>query len=196
MILVLLATAGFALGAEPATATPALEARESWYLGFSLGYPALAYSGETGRYARSLRADASVSRVPLAAELGVYWPLSIRHETLLGVAAHGTVDHYAVGGDSVDIARQLVAGSAIAYLGPRLARGFFLRGDLGLAVSSLSDSSGFSREGGPGPGGFAGFGWALPVSEETRLVVQAGYSLSWIEGEAYHQGSVGVGALF
>ena len=185
------------LGAEPAAQMTELESRESWYWGFSLGYPALSYTGDTQDTSHRLRVDPTTSRVPFAVDLGAYWPLSVRHETLLGVSLRMVVDHYGVGGgDSVDIAQQLLGVSGIVYTGPRLARGLFVRGDLGLAVSTLSDSSGFSRDSEPGVGGFAGFGYALPVGAGSRLLFQAGYGLNWIESQAFQAASVSVGALF
>lgn len=82
--------------------------------------------------------------------------------------------------------------------GLELGAGLHARGDVGVALLGVSDSSGFSRTSDPGGGAYAGLGYSLPVGGGggTRITLQAGYALRWIESEALQAASVSVGALF
>jgi hypothetical protein len=173
---------------------------EDWYLAISTSYAHIVYSGEMRTAIDSVRSIRGVSRIPMGGDLGVYWPLD-NGVTVLGPSISITADTFSVGTNSLTVLNGLYGGSVVHYFGPRVGQGMFLRGDigfasLGLQIQSMGSTSSSSSE--FGAGGHAGGGYALPISEETRITFQASYSPRYIGNGVgmTHAALIGVGLLF
>jgi hypothetical protein len=166
---------------------------ESWYLCFALGYAGT-------NYPSALQADLDQikdrgSRFAAAFDIpAVYWPLADRR-TLLGGAINAVGDRYELNGSSIDISQVTLGFSVLRFLTGDIGDGLFLRGDLGLASLNVHDSYGTSVSSDAGLGFLLGGGYAIPVSNETRMYLQGYYGSRTVEGDTYRSAGVTLGVM-
>jgi len=168
---------------------------ESWYIHFALGYGKAYYPDPLQQILDQLSSIPDVSHISLSIEIpSVYWPLS-NNRTLLGGSFNGTGDRYELSGNSMQINHYLLSFSALHFLTREAGDGLFIRGDIGIAWLNVQSSPGGSSSSDAGFGLLIGGGYAIPVSDETRITLNLNYGARWVESESYGVLSITVGVL-
>ena len=160
---------------------------EPWYFNMGIGWGSPSYPSQLQSALSGLKA-AGVSNVPIAIDLGFYWP--IKTASVLGVCINGLSDSYTQNTTEMSVVQTGIFASGMQFFGKEPGDGFFVRGDLGggRAAVTLNSSLAATSEYGLGVG--AGIGYGFPVSDETRLLLQGNYMYRRIEGNDY--GSLGI----
>jgi hypothetical protein len=149
---------------------------ESWYTLWGLGFAGTNYSGDLGDAyevdENSAGADKSVS---LSMDLlGFYWPLE-GHKTMLGFIINGSSDSVKLAsGLKQSITTSLLGFSAHHFFGKNIGDGWFIRGDAGLARSTIDfEYSGthYNDASNARLGFLVGGGYGFALGRETRLLV-------------------------
>lgn len=150
---------------------------ESWYWGFNIGSGLVSYSDSTLKAAIDTAKAAGASHFPMYFDLRFLWPLA-GHQTAIGVSAGGVSDTYSnLLFNDVTITTSILALSVDHYFSSNIGDGFFVRGDLGFASTSISNYSfafsGSTRYDGSsrGIGVRGGLGYSVLLSDETRLPI-------------------------
>ena len=121
---------------------------------------------------------------------------------MLGVIINAVGDSYEISGNKVSIYQYLYSASGMYFFGPNIGSGFFLRGDAGVAQYAISYSgpsstgSTISDKSKAGFGILAGGGYAIPISPETRMLINANLAHRSADSEKVNTVSVTVGLLF
>ncbi|NOR45825.1 MAG: hypothetical protein GQ534_09595, partial [Candidatus Delongbacteria bacterium] len=114
---------------------------ESWYTYWGLGLSVLSYPSELQKIIDLLGTIDEVSNTSLNMDMfGFYW--HIEPKTIAGFVVNGSGDRYMLGEEYVQIDQYIYGLSVIRYLSDSFGKGFFLRGDAGIAVLSLTSSFG------------------------------------------------------
>ena len=152
---------------------------KTWYAMWGIGVGSASYPGNIqSRFSAS--SDAGGNRLSFApSSLGFYWPLS--HSSMAGFVYSFFFDYAnnQASNQSFIVAQQLYALSYLKFSSGEIGRGFYFRGDLGVAnVSRKYDTSlgsGFSQsENGAGVRGEIGYGF--PVFHDSRILYALNYS--------------------
>jgi hypothetical protein len=158
---------------------------ESWYALWSLGTASLSYGDSNGEYLDSIgsRTQGSIDM------LGFYWPMADK-QTIVGGVISGAFDSASDYYGTVQINQYLYAISALHFFGSEPGDGFFVRGDLGSAKASVTEtySNGYytaSGSLGSGTGYLVGAGFGIPVSSQSRLLISLVYSNKSIDSVDY-----------
>lgn len=175
---------------DPGLPMPKLDAHfsdQDWFAYWALGFGGLSYPSawqgaleSWGTRQMSLSLDM----------LGFYWPVNGR-KTLLGFVVNGFGDAWlSRSGLRMANFNQYVYGfSAWQSLQGRLGDGWFVRADLGPAVSLLSTndmtSGGLSVSRAVGFGATLGVGFLFGNNSENRFAPSLYYSPRYVEGELY-----------
>jgi hypothetical protein len=181
-----------------ASTTPDASKRESWYLLFGLGYAHPSYSGSLEHARAQGAALSDADRFMLAMDLvGAYLPHGRR--LLYGAMFNGAADSYRRSeADRVEINQYLLSASALVFAN-QIGAGPFLRVDLGPAFYVVERATGGvhdTEESDTGLGGLAGLGYAVPVSAETRLLLNGNCALRRVEGSTTTTLAITLGGLF
>jgi Autotransporter beta-domain len=189
-----------AFGALTAAQT-AYAKSESWYLyPIGLGYAVPSYSSGPQAAVDAAKNTPGVSRLPLSLDLlGFY--VALADNQALGFMANATNDTLSNGTQDVSLQLNQYSLSYLFSFGPETGSGFFLRADAGPArgvatVKSTGSILGTSSVSGWGWGLLAGGGYGIPISDETRILLQANYARRFVEGESYSSLAFTLGFLF
>jgi hypothetical protein len=171
---------------------------ESWYTYWGLGYANVAYSREQKEKISRIADLPGADHSPVALDcLGFYWPAG--QQRLYGVVVNAFGDRYAVNSHNwIQVDGDLLAASALHFVN-EIGAGPFLRVDLGLARYGWSSESGGGNDTDTsdwGLGGLVGGGYALPVTEGTRLLFNLNYALRRVEGDNTRTLGISLGGLF
>lgn len=181
----------------PAEARP--KGLESWYTYWGLGWSSPGYSApvEQALFIDRLRDTPGVDDVAISLDLlGFYFPVG-GDKTIVGGVINGAAERFQNEGGSLQVNQYLLAASAMHFFNEHVGRGFFARGDLGLArVVIVADDSFGDAMGGSGFGFLLGGGYAFPVTPGTRLLLNANVARRSVEGESYSAFSLALGGLF
>ena len=174
--------------------------KENWYTMWGIGMARHTYQGYVAddvNYDKSLK---GIDRTQLSLEmLGFYFPIS-DDTTLLGFVIQGDADSFSdVYGDTDQFNQYNYALSSMYFTGSEPGEGFFVRGDVGAArlVRTLT-ISGVSASGATpwGTGFYLGAGYGIPISNETRILINAGYTLKRINGMNLSTGTFEISGLW
>ncbi len=181
--------------ASPTSSIDKKNKLESWYTLWGLGYAAMAYRDDIQAVLEFIDDLPGVSRSSVALDfLGFYWPLN--EHAILGGVINGCADRYEVSGASFQINAYTYSVSLLHFLGNRIGKGFFLRGDMG-AARLLLDIADYGTEASKwGFGALAGGGFGIPVSRGTRILLSVNYAHRIIEGDAVGAWQFSVAGLF
>ncbi|HUP58567.1 MAG TPA: outer membrane beta-barrel protein [Bdellovibrionota bacterium] len=172
-------------------ASPAWARSESWYWGFGLGVGTPTYPAAVQTEVDSVRAAGGGSTRG-AVDLGFHWPVG--QTTTLGISGNGGTDSYDLPQD-VSVTQSGLFATLIHSFGSEPMKGFFLRGDVGLANLRVKTAS-VSLTSETGFGLIGGAGIAFAVSDETKLVLQANYAHRRVEGQNYNLFAITFGPMF
>ncbi len=167
---------------------------ESWYLTLGLGYSVISYPSWLQNGVDELVKISGTSHLPLNINLGVYWPSS-NDKNLFGVCITGDGDRFENGNNSMQINTYLIGGSMIHHLSSYIGDAFYVRGDAGIAYAAIVEDFGSGASSDIGFGLRIGLGYAIPVSMETRIQIDAGYTYRNIESDDYGSFSIGAALL-
>ena len=81
------------------------------------------------------------------------------------------------------------------FFGSEIGDGFFIRGDAGLAQIIVKDDFSTTTSD-RGFGYLVGVGYAIPVSDESRILVSVNFSDKRIEGDSWKSTTFMVGGLW
>ncbi len=153
---------------------------ESWYTLWGLGLAGNAYPSALEDINSTLENDGA-DRLTLSADiLGFYWPLN--HSSLYGFLISATVDEFTLpNDDKMTLTQSRIALSTLNFLGKPIGKGFFLRGDIGVATANIKQdftSSGVNidEDSKAGLGILVGLGYSLPITNETRILFSLHYA--------------------
>lgn len=133
-----------------------------------------------------------VEHYTIGVDLTLYFPL--RPGALLGFSLNGIGDRYEVNSDYMQINQYLYAASYRYYLSKMVGRGFFVRGDIGLAKMALDATGSSTVTSDSGLGFLVGGGYSWQISGGTWFSLNADFTSKSIEDETV--GGVTVGAAF
>lgn len=168
---------------------------ESWYVYFGLGYANPTYPGELDDLLNDLGDLPGVTHVSIGMDiLGFYWPLG-RH-TILGGVVNAVGDRYEESGDYMQINGYTFGASMMHFVNDTIGRGFFVRGDLGLAGLAVDTNVAGDASSDTGIGFLAGGGFGFNISRGTRLLLNANFAVRQVEGESFSAFGLTVGGLF
>ncbi len=166
---------------------------ESWYLLLGVGYPVNAYPDNVRTNIDNFTKLNDESHFTLSLDVGVYWPLE--NNLLLGITLNGYGDSYDTKDEYIMISNYMVGGSAVWYFGGYIGKGFFLRGDLGIAQVDVSDKNSIYNENNIGFSVKADAGYSVPLSRETRVEFDLGFRYGSVNSESYTALSFGFNVL-
>jgi hypothetical protein len=164
---------------------------ENWYFLFGLGYGIPQYPEDIANELDDVK-DAGASNTPITFDLGFYWPVD-DGSLILGPSINGISDTYTDVG-SASIIKTGLYFSAIKTFSAEPGVGFFARGDLGFPRMAV-DVGGLTIGSNYGFGGLIGGGYGLDLGG-TRLLFEASYAFSSVEGNYYGTTSFNIAGLF
>ncbi|MDH5424727.1 MAG: hypothetical protein OEY29_07040 [Gammaproteobacteria bacterium] len=171
---------------------------EDWYMTFNLGPANNTNPASVENVIVSSENTYATSRLSLAAEIGLYWPV-YDSSTLVGVVSNSSSDSVSnyYGANIVTHSASHVGISAIKYLTASVGDGLFVRADLGSArsVYTLFNNT-FGVENGTGTAVLVGAGYSLPVSSESRLVFSLNFVNRTINNEVHSSTQFMIGGLW
>lgn len=170
---------------------------ESWYVYWGLGYASATYPDWLESSLDRLGERPGANHVSLSLDiLGFYWPLK-NDRTLIGFIVNGVGDRYAYDGGATQVNLYLYSLSAMHFFGDVPGDGPFIRTDAGFAAMIMTGSINARS----GLGLLLGGGYGIPVSDETRILLQISYAYRNLArehdpSETYHALSISIGGLF
>jgi len=177
---------------------------EEWYILFGGGFAGAAYQGKFKDTVKAIDdLPGSTKRTGgLAMELGVYFPTS-SFKSMIGGNIELTGDGYsnetAAGDYRASIGQALVAISAYRFFGENIGNGWFIRGDLGVAKTTMIlEQPGLSNQltEKTGFGALFGGGYAIPCGTETRVLFFINMSGRSFGGDRFRTLTLGADFLF
>lgn len=168
---------------------------ESWYTYWGLGYANPTYTGPLDNVLDQVRDIDGMENISIGIDmLGFYLPLN--NQTMLGGIINGWGDSYTYNEQEMQINGYLYSASAMYFLQSNIGDGFFLRGDLGAAKMLITATGAKDTSSDWGWGVLVGGGYAIPLNDETRILININYTTSSIEDETYSTFQIMVGGLF
>lgn len=164
---------------------------QSLYFNLGLGGASASYPDEIQNLLDILDDAPGVSHVQVGVDLGLYFPLN--PGTILGFAITGIGDRYEVNSENLQINQYLYAASFRMYPSKITGKGFFVRGDFGIAKMAVVNSLG-STTSDSGFGFLVGGGYSFQIGGSTWFSLNADYTSKSIEDETV--GAVTVGGAF
>ena len=169
-------------------------AEEDWYTYWAIGLADHDYPGSFVPFLDSVESLPGVDRTEMGIDsFGFYWPQT--ENRLLGFVVSGSADNFMSPFGDVQINHYIYGVSGMKFFGTEIGNGFFIRGDAGLAKivitggsTSISSDSGF--------GYLLGGGYAIPVSDESRVLLSINFSDKEIEGDSWKSVTFNVGGLW
>jgi len=167
---------------------------QSLYFNLGIGGASANYPDPLQEVLDLLEDMPGVSHVQVGIDLGLYFPL--RPGSVLGAAISGIGDRYEVNSEHIQINQYLYAVSYRIYPGGTVGKGFFARGDVGLAKIVVDVSGLGSADSDSGVGFLVGGGYSWQISGGTWFSVNADYTSKTIEDETLGGFTVGGAFLF
>ncbi len=147
---------------------------ERFYLQFGLGVSSFEYSTEAQAVVDELNSISGISKVGINLDLfGFYFPVN-NHKTLIGGMISAAAERWSGNGGSLQINQYLFGSSVQHFFGRNIGDGFFIRGDLGVSYFDVDlDTTTLkaTERSSAGLGLLLGGGYAIPISTETRLML-------------------------
>ncbi len=169
---------------------------ESWYTYWEIGYPSIGYPDDVQEIIDYLEDFPGIDHVSVnLGLLGFYWPLS-NNKTILGGIIDGSGDSYEGYGEKIQINQYTYSFSCMHFISDNIGKGFFLRGDVGPSRMVVSVDGYGDETSDWGLGVLVGAGYSIPITEGTRIVLNANYSVKKVEGEQYTKLAFSIGGLF
>ncbi len=146
---------------------------EEWYTLWGLGFSGVKYPSDVQNSLDSLN---GLRHTTFNFDvLGFYWPWSNQH-TMHGVIFNFVSDGYHDSTGSLTISQNLFAYSIHHFFGENIGDGWYVRGDVGIAVYNITISDSSTTLTAQSENGFGilfGGGYAWPISSETRFLLGA-----------------------
>jgi opacity protein-like surface antigen len=177
----------------PATAFAEVE---DWYTYWAIGFADHDYPGDLNAVIDAVDAIPGVDRTETAIDMfGFYWPYN--NNTMLGFVISGSYDRLEDNYDNyTQINHYLYGLSAMHFFGHEIGDGFYVRGDAGIAKMTFDSNITPDLESDNGTGFLFGFGYAWPISEQSRLMLGMNLSSRDIEGDNVSSTSFVIGGLW
>lgn len=164
---------------------------ENWYTLWGLGYASNSYPKIIETNFSDIEKSSSSDRFSMGLDMfGFYVPTN--NKAMLGFVISGTSDSAdkAEGDSKVEysITQVMYSCSGIKFFGKEIGDGLFLRADAGIvSLLETMEITGVGKHEGTasGFGARAGIGYAIPVSEESRVLLGIDVSRSQIKGDAF-----------
>lgn len=170
---------------------------EDWYTYWGLGLASHEYEEPLESAVNDTEALPGVSRSQVALDLfGFYWPFGNQSQTIAGFVMSGSGDRLEDNYDYYQINHHLYGASVMHFFGKEIGDGLFVRGDLGIAKVSVTDSFGYESVSENGSGFLLGLGYSIPMSSESRLMFTLSSSNHRVEGHEYNAIAFKVGGLW
>ena len=171
---------------------------ESWYTYWGLGYADVGYPDEVDTMLDQLAELPGIDHFSIALDgLGFYWPADTRR--LYGFIINGFGDRYEEDtANWMQLNGYLISASTMSFF-DEIGAGPFVRLDAGLAKYVVNAEIGGyddSESSDWGVGALAGGGYALPVFDGTRILLNLNYAVRRIAGENTTTLGISVGGLF
>ena len=174
----------------------ALESKiESWYTYWELGYPSISYPSELQDgldVLTNLGMDNTLINMGI---LGFYWPVA-SDRTIMGFIVDGCGDKYSGYGEWMQINQYTYSFSMMNFLHDNIGKGFFLRSDFGFSKLVVQSSVADNESSDWGVGLLFGGGYSIPITSGTRVLLNANYSMKFVENEQYGKFTFSIGGLF
>lgn len=135
-----------------------------------------------------------VNRTQVGIDLGLYFPMQT--SSLLGFAITGIGDRLDDGSDHMQLNQYLYALSYRYYPSKMVGKGFFVRGDVGLAKIVLDVSGSGSESSDSGMGMLLGVGYSFQIGGGTWFSINVDYTSKSIEDETVGGTTIGAAFLF
>lgn len=170
---------------------------ERWYTYWGLGYADVGYPTELDGQLDALASLPGVDHMSISLDmLGFYCPSG--ESRLYGLILNTFGDRYEQGDVSMQLNGYLLAASTMLYT-ERIGQGPFLRLEAGPAKYVVQTSIGGyddDQSSDWGIGALFGGGYAFPIADGTRILLNANYALRRIEGETTTTLGLSIGGLF
>jgi hypothetical protein len=167
---------------------------EDWYTYWSIGMASHDYPGDLDALLDSVDSLPGVDRTEIGIDmLGFYWPQS--GNRLLGFVISGSADSFDSPFVDMQVNQYLYGVSGMKFFGREIGDGFFIRGDVGIATISVQDSFSTTTSD-PGFGYLLGAGFAIPVSNESRVMLGVNFSNKQVESDSWKSMTFTVGGLW
>ena len=171
---------------------------EDWYTYWGFGYAINSYPSEVQNNFDILE---NGSRVTAGIDmLGFYWPLT--NKDILGFVVSGSADvveaTFIPTNQNVKYTlNQFLLGlSGMRFFGKEIGTGFFVRADIGLASASEIRENFGNEEESSGYGVLGGAGYAIAVSNESRVLLGFTAGRNRLDGKSYDSIRLIVGGLW
>ena len=182
----------FALVLLTAASSQAVAGQKMFFnLGFGGGDAS--YNDQLDAMLEALEDLPGVDHVAISLDLTLYF--RVNETTMLGASLSGIGDRYEAGSVHMQLNQYLYAVSCRFYPQGSLGKGFFLRGDAGLAKMVLDDDGDLTSSE-AGFGALAGLGYGFQIGGGTWLSINADYSVKNIEDDTITGVAAGVAILF
>jgi hypothetical protein len=167
---------------------------ESWYTYWGIGYADISYHSELEQRINNETDTPGITHVPFDLDiLGFYWPMN--HQTIVGFIVNMFGDRY----ENVEYHQYdgFLYSASIMYFPNNIGSGFFTRGDFGAAKIRIHCTTcGVTEFTDWGIGGLIGGGYAIPVTDGTRILLNVNYALRRTEGDITKTLGISIGGLF
>ena len=174
----------------------ALAEREPWYFSFAFGLANHKHADELDQVFDGAEDVPGVDRFEFAMDLlGFHWPLP-EQNTTLGFVINASSDNLSEDGQyDVALNTYLYGVSGIHYFGKEIGDGLFVRGDFGFSRGVLI-VDGDEEDSDTGTGFLLGTGFAVPVSDRTRVFLGINISERKIDGDTFKTTQFTIGGLW
>lgn len=156
---------------------------EDWYTYWGIGVSDHTYPGDVQKVLDDLESAPGIERTEGSIDmLGFYVPLP-NVTSLIGFVISASYDNFKAEGAEMQVNHYLYSVSTMHFFGTEPGQGFYVRGDAGMSKMLVTSSFNAPVASESGYGALAGIGYGFKLSEESRLLLNANYSLSRIEEE-------------
>ena len=171
---------------------------EDWYTYWGVGFAINSYPSEVQTNFDDLEGG---SRLSLGVDsFGFYWPLT--NNDILGFVVSGSSD--GVKGTVIatnqnveyKLSQFLYALSGMRFFGKEIGTGFFVRGDIGFTLTAEERTNFGIEEERSGYGALGGVGYAIAVSNESRVLLGVTAGRNRLDGKSYDSIRLMVGGLW
>lgn len=160
-----------------------------------LGYSVISYPDILQVEIDKLKNISGVSHLPLNINMGLYLPFG-SERNIYGLVINGDGDRFEASGEYFQINTYLVGLSIIHSLTGYTGKGVYLRGDGGIAFCATSSNITKDVRSDTGFGFRIGGGYSIPVSCESRIQIDLGYTYKDIVDFECSTLSLGIAILF
>lgn len=169
---------------------------EEWYTYWAIGSANHNYPNDLDNAIAVVDSIPGVDRTEIAYDMfGFNWPYD--NNTTLGFVISGSSDRLEDSfGDYIQFNHYLYGFSAMRFFGREIGDGFYVRGDAGIAKIRMDTNIGFQLTSDNGTGYLLGFGYAWPISGQSRVLIGMRFSNSSIEGDNVSSTAFTIGGLW